>query len=149
MTTWHLHPTFARLTDGSHVRVLLAFNGATLRLIGASPADTTAELETVIEQAIARDGLPNEVRQLTNPVFADLEADVTRQLSTRGSVTRSSTRGLRPEVVDATNGDDIVWVIEAARDLSDAVERSQPATAGDLIAALHAQVDTAPSGRVR
>lgn len=75
-------------------------------MIGASPVDTSAELETLIEQAIARDGLPNQVRQLTNPVFFDLEADLTRRLSTRGF-------------------------------------------RHDLIAALHAQVDTAGSGRVR
>ena len=136
MTTWHLHPTFLRLTDGIYVRVLYVFDPINQLLVAAGPAETTSEVHGVIALAVARGGEPTELRQLPNPVFGDLEANLTRILARDGF-----RHGI--EAVDL--GDELVWVVGAAQDVSDTVHRSKPATKADLAAALD-QCTAAGSG---
>ncbi len=64
---------------------------------------------------------------MPNPVFGDLEANLTRILAREG---------LRYDIEAVDLGDELVWVVYAAQDVSDSVHRSQPATKADLAAAL-------------
>ena len=127
MTTWHLHPTFLRLNDGIYVRVLLVFDPITRQLVAAGPAETTSELNDVVRLAVIRAGEPTELRHMPNPVFGDLEANL-MQIMAR--------QGFRHDIDAADLGDEVVWVIGAARDVSDTVQGSKPATKADLAAAL-------------
>lgn len=129
MTTWHLHPTFLRLTDGIYVRVLLVFDPISRQLVAAGPAETTSELNDVIRLAVVRAGEPTELRQMPNPVFGDLEANL-MQIMAR--------EGCRHDIEAADPGDEVVWVIGAARDVSDTVHGSKPDTKADLVGALDA-----------
>ena len=129
MTTWHLHPTFLRLTDGIYVRVLLVFDPITRQVVAAGPAETTSELNDVIRLAMIRAGEPTELRHMPNPVFGDLEANL-MQIMAR--------EDFRHDIESADLGDEVVWVIGAARDVSDTVHGSKPATKADLVAALDA-----------
>ena len=129
MTTWHLHPTFLRLNDGIYVRVLLVFDPITRQLVAAGPAETTSELNDVVRLAVIRAGEPTELRHMPNPVFGDLEANL-MQIMAR--------QGFRHDIDAADLGDEVVWVIGAARDVSDTVHGSKPATKADLVAALDA-----------
>jgi hypothetical protein len=66
-TTWHLHPTFLRLTDGIYVRVLHVFDPINQLLVAAGPAETTSEVQGVIALAVARGGEPTDLRQMPKP----------------------------------------------------------------------------------
>lgn len=127
MTTWHLRPTFLRLTDGIYVRVLLVFDPVARRLVAAGPVETASELKDVIRLAVARAGEPTVLRHMLNPVFGDLDANLLQILAREG---------FRQDIEAVDLGDEVVWVIGAARDVSDTVHGSKPAAKADLATAL-------------
>lgn len=141
MTTWHLNPTFLRLADGTYLRVLLIVDTSRRRFVGAGVAESDGDIEDVLRGSIAKDGLPDVVRHLPNHLFDDLTGSITRFLAGHG---------FRPGVEAAYLDDDLVWVLESARHISKAAERTKPATKAELADALHNGLDpvgTAPVGR--
>ncbi len=140
MTTWHLNPTYVRLADGAYLRVLLIFDPSIRRCVGAGVAKSDGDLEEILRCALARDGLPALVRQLPNPLFDDLTRSITRFLAGHR---------FRLGVEDARLDDDLVWVLESARHISKAAERTKPATRAELVDALHNGLDTVGTAPVR
>ena len=69
-------------------------------------------------------------------MFGDLEANLTRILARDG---------FRHDIEAVDLGDELVWVVGAAQDVSDTVHRSKPVTKADLAAALD-QCTAADSG---
>ena len=138
MTTWHLNPTYVRLADGTYLRVLLIFDPSSRRFLAAGVAESEGELKEILRGALARDGLPALVRQLPNPLFDDLTGSLTRLLAEHE---------FRHEVEDACLDEDLVWVIDSARHISKAAERTKPATRAELTDALHNGHDTVGTAR--
>jgi len=140
MTTWHLHPTYVRLADGAYLRVLLIFDPSRRRCVGADVAESEADIEKSLRCAITRDGLPALVRQLPNPLFDDLTGSLTRLLAEHE---------FRHGVEDACLDEDLVWVLDSARHISKAAERTKPATRAELADALHNGHDTVGTAPVK
>jgi hypothetical protein len=140
MTTWQLNPTYLRLADGTYLRVLLIFDTSTRRFVGAGVAESDGDIEDVLRGSIAKGGLPDVVRQLPNPLFDDLTGSLTRLLAEHG---------FRHGVEDACLDEDLVWVLESARHISKAAERTKPATRAELADALHNGHDTVGTAPVK
>lgn len=141
MTTWHLHPTYMRLADGAYLRVLLIFDPSSRRLVGAGVAESEGDIEKILRCAITWDGLPALLRQLPNSLFDDLTGSLTRLLAEHG---------FRHGVEDACLDEDLVWVLDSARHISEAAERTKPPTRAELADVLdngHDTVGTAPVKR--
>ena len=129
---WDLSPSFVRLVDASHVRVLLVFDPHCQAVIGAGLAEDGEAAAALIVRLIARWGEPTFVRALPNPLFRDLEDAVGAVLSARG---------LHPTAEPAD--DDVLWVLSGRQTATRSIEGPSlatlrhPATPRQLAIALH------------
>lgn len=131
MTTWHLYPTYTRLVDGSHVRVLLVLDATTGGLLAAAPIPDDEAVESVLEQALHDHGDPDAVYQMVSNVFDDVTTAVGECLARQHlTLDRDGT----------ITGEQLERVIVAGRAASQALDRGRPATIGDIASACEAMV---------
>ncbi len=127
---WDLYPTFIRLVDASHVRVLLVFDPERRTVVGAGVTQDGPAAAALVDDLIAQRGEPAFVRGLPNPLFGDLEDPVAEVLSSRG---------LRRTTQPAS--DDVLWVLTAGGSAVRTIQARSPANQAQLAATMDGLVN--------